>query len=171
MSKHRSRWDLPSGEPLLQFDHLLRSRYSETDQMGIVYYGRYLEFFEVARTEMIRSLGISYATLEQRGVMLPVVEASVRYLTPLLYDEAFMVRVKVFEPPTVRLETYYEVFGENITTGGQVPAADSPSSSQARQSSRPSAIGYVSLAFMDRHTRRPTRAPGELLERIPTPAP
>lgn len=172
MAKQRSHWEIPSGTPLLQHDLRLRSRYSETDQMGYVYYGRYLEFFEVARTEMIRSLGIAYATLEEQGVMLPVVDASVRYLSPLRYDEAFTVRVKVFELPIVRLQTYYEVF---LEAGNGPEQSDTPSAAPTQPSSfeqtsvpstTPSALGYVSLAFMDKQTRRPTRAPEALLERI-----
>lgn len=69
----------PDREPLIEYTHKLRSRYGETDKMGYVYYGRYLEYFEVARTEMIRSFGLSYRELEENGVMLPVIHSELEY--------------------------------------------------------------------------------------------
>ena len=105
--------------------------------MGYVYYGRYLEFFEVARTEMIRSLGLPYAEMERQGVLLPVTHARVDYLKPLLYDEEFLIRVSIHEIPAVRLKTHYEVIGAEGLC----------------------ATGYVERCFLDRATRRPVRAP------------
>jgi acyl-CoA thioester hydrolase len=134
--------DRPDTTPLLTFEHRMRCRYSETDQMGYVYYGRYLEFFEVARTEMIRSLGLPYAEMERQGVMLPVTHARVDYLKPLIYDEEFVVRVTIHEVPAVRLKTHYEVLGAEGL----------------------SATGYVELCFLDRQSRRPVRAPGTILD-------
>lgn len=65
----------------------LRVRYSETDQMGTFYNSRALEWFECGRTELLRQLGIPYAQMEERGVMLPVVEAHVEYLGRAQYDD------------------------------------------------------------------------------------
>ncbi len=65
----------------------LRVRYSETDQMGTFYNSRALEWFECGRTELLRQLGIAYVQMEQRGVMLPVVEAHVEYLGRARYDD------------------------------------------------------------------------------------
>ena len=65
----------------------LRVRYSETDQMGTFYNSRALEWFECGRTELLRQLGIAYARMEQRGVMLPLVEAHVEYLGRARYDD------------------------------------------------------------------------------------
>ena len=60
----------------------LRVRYSETDQMGYVYYGNYAQYFEVGRVEWLRNLGISYKSMEEDGVMLPVINLNINYLKP-----------------------------------------------------------------------------------------
>jgi acyl-CoA thioester hydrolase len=75
----------------------LRVRYSETDQMGIVYYANYLTWFEIGRTEYCRALGIPYTKWEEEGVLLPVVEASCRYLSPARYDDNLTVTTWVEE--------------------------------------------------------------------------
>jgi len=136
----------PDKKPLVEYSHKLRSRYGETDKMGYVYYGRYLEYFEVARTEMIRSFGLSYRELEEKGVMLPVIHSELEYKIPVHYDVEMEIKVKVFDMPNVRLQTFYEVLTEN--------------------SDKPHVFGEVSLCFMDAKTRRPCRAPQEFLEKI-----
>lgn len=130
----------PPDKPIIiEYTHTMRSRYGETDKMGYVYYGRYLEYFEVARTEMIRAYGISYKQLEDSGIMLPVIHSEVEYKTPIFYDEEMRIKVIVFEVPVVRLQTFYEIrTGEN----------DSPN-----------VVGEVSLCFVHEENRRPCRAP------------
>jgi acyl-CoA thioester hydrolase len=129
----------PEGNPLLSHTLKLRSRYAETDQMGYVYYGNYLQYFEVARTEMIRTFGLTYAELESNGVMLPVVHAAVDYKEPLLYDEPFCIQTYMFKEPGVKLDTWYKITDES--------------------GERLKAVGHVILVFMDANTRRPVRAP------------
>lgn len=136
----------PDKEPIYTFTHNLRSRYSETDQMGYVYYGRYLEYFEEARTEMIRSIGYPYKRLEENGVMLPVVHTGVDYKAPVFYDELMHIKVKMFDIPNVKLETYYEV-----STGRRA---------------QPHIIGNVILCFMKEETRRPCRAPSSFIQKL-----
>ena len=136
----------PDKKPVIEYTHTLRSRYGETDRMGYVYYGRYLEYFEVARTEMIRSYGLSYRELEESGVMLPVIHSEIEYKAPILYDEEMFVKVMVFEVPTVRLQTFYEV-----TTP---------------QSDMVHVFGEVSLCFMDAETRKTCRAPKSFIDRL-----
>src|SRR6056297_145187 len=104
----------PDKKPLSSYTHILRSRYGETDQMGYVYYGRYLEYFEESRTEMIRSLGFPYTKLEENGVMLPVIHTEVDYKAPVFYDELMRIKVLLFDIPTVKLETYYHVFTDRM---------------------------------------------------------
>lgn len=65
----------------------VRVRYAETDQMGVVYHGNFFTYFEVARVEAIRELGLSYADMEKMGIILPVIEVQCRYLRPALYDD------------------------------------------------------------------------------------
>jgi acyl-CoA thioester hydrolase len=70
----------------------LRVRYSETDQMGVVYYANYLVWFEVGRVEFMRSLGFDYKQMEvEDGCILPVVEATCRYKAPARYDDEILI--------------------------------------------------------------------------------
>ncbi|MDR3010691.1 MAG: acyl-CoA thioesterase [Sphingobacterium sp.] len=95
------------------FDHQIRVRYAETDQMGYVYYGNYAAFYEIARTEMLRSTGISYRELEEMGVMLPVAEMKTKYLKPGKYDDLITIRVTIRQKPAVRIIFEYELFNED----------------------------------------------------------
>lgn len=95
------------------FDHQIRVRYAETDQMGYVYYGNYAAFYEIARTEMLRSTGISYKELEEMGVMLPVTEMKTKYLKPGKYDDLITIRVTIRKKPAVRIVFEYELFNED----------------------------------------------------------
>ena len=136
----------PDKPPIISYTHKLRSRYSETDKMGYVYYGRYLEYFEVARTEMIRSYGLSYREMEDEGIMLPVIHSQLEYKKPIHYDVEMDIQVLVYEMPEVRLKTLYKVF-----TAGEDQAH---------------VLGEVSLCFMKEDTRRPCRAPKAFLDSI-----
>ena len=95
----------------------LRVRYSETDQMGIVYYANYLVWFEVARTDLLRQFGWTYREMEAAGVRLPVIEANCTYQRPARYDDEIEVRAGVRLLSPVRLEFSYEVVlvNEGIT--------------------------------------------------------
>lgn len=111
--------------------------------MGYVYYGRYLEYFEEARTEMIRSFGLPYAELEKKGIMLPVIHTEVDYKAPVFYDELMNIEVLLFDIPTVRLATYYRVHTERRDT--------------------PHIQGNVELCFMKENTRKPCRGPASFI--------
>lgn len=87
----------------------LRVRYSETDQMGIVYYANYLVWFEVARTDLLRQFGWTYREMEETGIRLPVIEAHCEYQRPARYDDEVEVRASVRLLSPVRLEFTYEV--------------------------------------------------------------
>jgi len=95
------------------FSHWVRVRYAETDQMGVVYHARYLEWFEAARTEMLRSQGLPYIRLEQSGIRLPVIEVSCVYAKAVTYDERIEIRTWIAEADRVRIRLNYEVWGEN----------------------------------------------------------
>jgi acyl-CoA thioester hydrolase len=97
---------------MIQADLKIRVRYSETDRMGYVYYGNYAAYFEVARVEALRSLGISYRELEDRGILLPVADYQIRYLKPAYYDELLTIKTVIPSAPGVRLLFNYEVFNE-----------------------------------------------------------
>ena len=87
----------------------LRVRYAETDQMGIVYYSNYFVWFEVARTDLLRTLGWTYREMEQGGVQLPVIEATCKYQRPARYDDEVEVRTQGRLCSPVRMEFAYEV--------------------------------------------------------------
>jgi acyl-CoA thioester hydrolase len=94
------------------WDAKIRVRYKETDQMGIVYYGNYYTWFEVGRTEFIRSLGLSYKGLEDKGVMLPVIESRCAYRIPAKYDDVLLIRTKIKELTGARIVFDYQVVRE-----------------------------------------------------------
>ena len=105
---------------MFEYTTKLRVRYGETDQMGYMYYGNYAEFYEVARVEMLRSLGMSYKEMEESGVMMPVVELHCKYLKPALYDEEISIKVILKAMPRARMHFYYELYNEQnelINTG------------------------------------------------------
>lgn len=97
---------------MFQHETKIRVTYADTDQMGYVYYGNYARFYEIARVESLRSLGLTYKELEQSGVMMPVLENHSKYLSPALYDELLTVRTTIKERPSVRITFNYEVLNE-----------------------------------------------------------
>jgi acyl-CoA thioester hydrolase len=130
---------------MLYYDHKIRVRYGETDSMGIVHHGNYPLYYEEARTEMLRSMGLSYAELERRGTMMPVVDMHIKYLAPACFDEVITVRVSIREAPSARIVFHYEVINPEGKTINQAE---------------------VTLAFMDAVTRRPHRAPKDMVDAI-----
>jgi acyl-CoA thioester hydrolase len=97
----------------------LRVRYAETDKMGVVYYANYLVWFEVARTDLLRSLGWTYRDMEAAGVSLPVIEAHCLYHRSARYDDEIEIRTNGRMLSPVRMEFQYDV----ITTHDQTKAA------------------------------------------------
>jgi acyl-CoA thioester hydrolase len=121
----------------------IRVRYGETDKMGFLYYGNYPEYFEVSRTDMIRTIGLSYKEIEDRGIIMPVRSLKVDYRIPAQYDDLLTVRSILKKLPEIRLDIDYEIFNDRhqlICTGNTV------------------------LAFVDTHTKKPRRAPDFFLE-------
>ncbi len=93
-----------------------RVSYGETDAMGVVYYANYLHLFERGRSELIRALGLSYATVEERGFFLPVREAQCRYLAPARYDQIIQIRTELTGQSRASLSFAYEIVDEAKTT-------------------------------------------------------
>lgn len=128
---------------MISFEHQLRVRYADTDQMSYVYYGKYAEYLETARTEMIRSWGITYKDMEESGVMMPVIEFNMKFRKPGRYDDLLTIRCEVKEMPQMKLKVWNEVRNES----GDLLAE-----------------GEVVLAFIDRENMRPIPAGGRFLE-------
>lgn len=132
---------------MFTFETSLRVRYADTDQMGYMYYGNYAAFFEVARTEMLRSLGLTYKGMEQDGVMMPVLELKSKYIKPALYDEVIKIKVIINQKPSVRIIFNYELFNENNELIH---------------------LGETTLVFVNMEKNKPCLPPKEFMERIET---
>jgi len=91
----------------------IRVRYAETDQMGVVYHSNFFPYFEVGRVESIRELGLSYAEMEKKGVIMPVADVHAKYLRPALYDDLLTIKTSLKELPLHhKIEFHHEVFNE-----------------------------------------------------------
>ncbi len=123
----------------------IRVRYAETDQMGYVYYGNYAAYYEVGRVELMRELGMSYRSIEDSGLMLPVRDFSIRYLKPALYDDLLTVETRIEEVPTARIRFFYNIFD---SSGDLLNTAE------------------TTLVFVDKATGKPTSAPEALCNTI-----
>ena len=128
---------------LSSYETKVRVRYKDTDQMGIMHHSNYIVMYEMARTEWLREMGLTYAEIERRGIMSPIIEVQSRYLYPAFYDELLTIKVFIEEMPSARLIIGSEVYNEQgklINTG------------------------RVTLGFMHADTRRPCRTPEWFIE-------
>lgn len=116
----------------------IRVRYADTDQMGYVYYGNYATFYEIGRVESLRQLGLTYKSLEESGVMMPVLENHSKFFAPARYDELLTIETTLIEMPAVRITFFYKIFNEQKNLIHE---------------------GETKLAFIDMKTNRPCRMP------------
>lgn len=123
---------------MIESEVKIRVRYKETDNMGVVHHSNYVNYYEVARTEMMRDRGLSYKEMESRGVMLPVREVCMNYISPAYYDDLLTVKIRLAEKPGVKLTFEHEIYNED---GALVNT------------------GRVVLVFVDAASRKPVRAP------------
>src|SRR5690606_37106556 len=91
----------------------IRVRYAETDPMKYVYYGNYAQYFEVARVELFRELGMPYEAIEHRGIWLPVSQFSVKYLKPARYDQLLEIHTYIRKIPGDKIVFDYEIYNES----------------------------------------------------------
>ena len=101
----------------------IRVRYADTDQMGFVYYGNYAKYYEIARVELFRNIGLTYKSLEEMGIGMPVIEMKTNFIIPAKYDEKLVVNIKIPELPKLKIIFFYEIFNEKnelINTGETV---------------------------------------------------
>ncbi len=124
----------------------IRVRYADTDQMQIVYNGKYFEYFEVGRTELMRARGLTYAEFEHSGTRLPLVEAHCRFHLPARYDDIIVIRSEVRDIPRSTMRVDYEVRRES--DGILI------------------ATGYTTHAFLDIASLRPIRPPAVFLDTL-----
>lgn len=98
---------------MFSFDTQLRVRYADTDQMQVVYHAKLIEYFEVGRTDAIRSLGITYKEVEAAGIIMPIVRVECNYLRPARYDELLTIRTILNQLPiNHRIEFEQEIYNE-----------------------------------------------------------
>ena len=108
---------------MYEYSTTVRIRYAETDQMDIVYYGNYAQYFEVGRTECIRELGFTYKKMEEMGIRMPVVSMEAQFLRPAHYDDLITIKTILKELPENHEITFYnEVYNEHkkLLTRGKV---------------------------------------------------
>ena len=123
----------------------IRVRYADTDQMGYMYYGKYAEFYEVGRVEMLRSLGLTYKAMEDSGIIMPVTELKCKYIKPAFYDEEITVKVILENMPSVRIHFRYELSNEKYELIN---------------------LGETTLVFISQENKRPCLAPEDFLTKL-----
>ncbi|WP_188375325.1 acyl-CoA thioesterase [Winogradskyella haliclonae] len=123
----------------------IRVRYGETDQMGVVYHANYASYFEVGRTEWLRQYGITYKSMEENGIMLPVISLNIKYKNSARYDDLLTLKTSLKKMPMASIEFDYELLNDK---------------------SELLATGHTVLVFIDMEKNRPTRCPKYLLDKI-----
>ena len=126
------------------FSIKIKVRYCETDQMGLVHHGNYINYFEEARIGWISNLGLLYSEMEKSGIILPVSKLNVSYLRPAYFDDDLVVNVELAELPTSRL-----IFNYTIKNKDEVVVT-----------------GTTVLAFLNKETKKPVRCPDYMLEKV-----
>ncbi len=128
---------------MYSYETKIRVRYSDTDQMGFVYYGVYAQYYEIGRVELLRSIGYSYKDLEIDGYLLPVVKFEIKYKKPAYYDDQLNVRTLINDIPTSQITFYHDVFDNNNTLIN---------------------TGKVILAFIDFKTKKICKPPQKIIQ-------
>ena len=128
---------------MIKTETTLRVRYGETDQMGFVYYGVYAQYYEVGRVEAMRSLGFSYREMEESGVLMPVINLTINYKKPALYDDEVRIVTTVKEMPGVRITFHYECYNQKDVLLN---------------------TGSVTLVFIDKQKNKPMQPPQWFME-------
>jgi acyl-CoA thioester hydrolase len=113
--------------------------------MGYMYYGNYAQYYEVGRVEMLRSLGMSYSSMEADGIMMPVLELKCKYIKPALYDQEITVKTIIKTLPGIRIFFEYELYNEKEELIN---------------------IGATTLVFVDMKKNKPTNPPENFMEKL-----
>ncbi|MBS4535670.1 acyl-CoA thioesterase [Clostridium sp. D2Q-14] len=93
----------------MSYKNIVRARYSETDQMGIIYHANYFNWFEVGRTEFFRNLGYDYKKLEEIGILLPVIDVGCKYKISAKYDDEIIIETWIEKMKGVKMEFNYNI--------------------------------------------------------------
>jgi acyl-CoA thioester hydrolase len=127
------------------YDHHLRVRYGDTDQMGYVYYGNYAYYYEQARSEAIRHSGVTYKQIEDSGTMMPITRMTTKYIQPALYDDLLTIKTIIPAMPGRIITFQYQVFNENKVLLNE---------------------GETQLIFIDANTKKIKTVPPVLVEKL-----
>lgn len=119
-------------------------RYSETDQMSFVYHGNYVKYFEIGRITWLKKLGISYKKMEEEGILLPVIELSINFKQPALFDDKLILKTKLKRIPSYMIEFDFEI----------------------KRDDKLITLGYTKLVFLNSKTNKPMRCPNNILKLI-----
>jgi acyl-CoA thioester hydrolase len=130
---------------MYQSEAKVRVRYAETDQMGYCYYGNYATFYEVARVDALRKIGISYNDLEKQNFQMPVLDFNIKYIKPAYYDEELTILCKIPLIPKVRIKFDYESYNQKKEMIN---------------------FGSTTLVFIDKITKKPVNCPKILLDKL-----
>jgi acyl-CoA thioester hydrolase len=141
----------------------IRVRYSETDQMGVVYHANYLHWFEVGRTDFLRGAGFCYRELEAQGLLLPVTDATISYKQPARYDDLVEVRTHVSQLTPLRLAFGYEIRRKSddqlLVTGETMHVITNKAFKPVRLSRQlPELYAWLEHAFSSRYSAPMTEA-------------
>lgn len=129
-------------------DIQIRVEYVDTDKMGVAHNSNYFRYFERGRCETMRQVGITYKEMENRGIMMPLVEQYAKYLLPAYYDDVLIVRTSIQSLPIAKIRFDYQVLRiEN-------------------QEEKLLCQGYNVLAFIDVESRRPKACPSWVVEKL-----
>jgi len=131
---------------MIKHTSAIRIRYADTDQMKFAYYGKFFEYFEQGRSDLLRNIGLPYTRVEEMGLFLPVIEAHASYKKAARYDDLLQVVTILRDMPVARVRLDYEVYKE----GEKDLLAD----------------GYTIHTFVNAATGKPTRAPAQFVEAI-----
>ena len=130
---------------MVKYNHLIKVYYRDVDQMGIVYYTRYLEYFEEARTELLDSLGLTISIIENKGIQLPVIVSHCEYKKGAELEDELLIEASIVEIPKAKLNINYNVLD--------------------KVSNKLLVTGYTRHAFTD-NFGNPKRAPKFILDKV-----
>lgn len=131
---------------MISYNYCTKVYYKDIDQMGIVYYSRYFEIFEAARTELFTSIDMNVTEIESRGVYLPVVHAECDYHEGAKFEDNLVVQTEIREMPKLRLMIHYVVTRANDT--------------------KKLVTGHSTHVFINQQTQKPVRPPRQVLEKL-----
>lgn len=130
---------------MIEYKHKIKVYYKDVDQMGVVYYSRYYEYFEQARTELLASIGLDVTSIEKNGIQLPVISSHCNYKKGAKLEDTLIINTCINEIPRAKLAIEYEVFSNDLI--------------------HLFATGYTVHAFIN-NNGKPVRAPATILSKI-----